>query len=241
MAVDADKLKQIPESMQKPIEKYTNLIQELATHNALSLSIYGSIVSGGFDPGRHSARNVLVLEKIDLSLLRRISEHGSRLGRDRIMAPIIMTPGYIKASLDTFALELLEIQQYHLTLFGEDHFTDLTFEEPHVRHQCERELKTSLIAIRQGLLAAAGRNHLIAELEINVAEGLSRTLRGILWLNGQKEAKPMDLVLTEIEKLADRQLSGIRTALDPSQPHGWEQLTPLYDDIEALGKIVDAW
>jgi hypothetical protein len=136
---------------------------------------------------------------------------------------------------------LIEIKQCHLTLFGDDHFAELSFDDSHVRHQCERDLKGVLIGLRQGLLAAAGRDSFLGALEVDVADGLIRTLRGLLWLKGQRDARKAADVLTEAERITEKKLPGIRAALDTSGEHGWEQFQTLYLDVAALGEIVDAW
>ena len=148
--------------------------------------------------------------------------------------------GRVEASLDTFPLELIEIQQFHLTLSGEDHFKDLEFDNKHVRWQCERELKTIQIGLRQGLLAAAGREKFIGALESDVGEGLMRTLRGLLWLKDQREAAPAGDVVAQAEKLIDRKLTGLRNAMDPNAHHGWNEFEVLYHDVEALQEFADA-
>jgi hypothetical protein len=241
MADELTGLDRIAEPFREPIADYAGLLRRIAGEDARALTLFGAIVAGTFDSQRHVIRSVLVLGKIDLSVLRRISEHGTKLGKQHISAPLIMTPEYIRASLDTFPLELIEIQQMHLTLFGQGHFTDLTFDEAHVRLQCERELKVILIGLRQGLLAAAGRESVISELETTVADNLLRTLRGLLWLKGQRQAKPTDDVLAEIEKLTKRNLPGLRNAVDATAAHGWSEFETLYRDVEALGEIADGW
>ncbi len=234
-------LDRIAEPFREPVGNYARLVGEIAGDEAKSLTLFGAIAAGTFDPRRQVIRSVLVLGAVDLSVLRRIAEHGAKLGKHRIAAPLIMTPGYIEASLDTFPLELIEIQQMHVTLFGPDLFWDLSFKDADVRLQCERELKVILIGLRQGLLAAAGREKVISELETTVADGLLRTLRGLLWLKGRRAAKPAGGVLDEIEKLADRKLPGVRVAVDATAPHGWSEFERLYHDVEALGEMDDGW
>lgn len=226
-------------AMREPISEFARLIRDLA--GAKALTLFGTVTTESFDPARQTARSVLVVDRVDLSVLRSLAEHGAKLGKASIAAPLVMTPDYIADSLDTFPLELIEIMQKHVTLFGDDHFVDLSFEDKHVRLQCERELKVVLIGLRQGLLAAAGREKFIGALERDVGEGLSRTLRGLLWLKGRKDAQPIDAVLTEVEKITDRKLSGVRTAMDPTAEHGWMAFEKLYNDVEALGNLVDAW
>ncbi len=234
-------LDRIAPAMRKPLEDYARLVKELGGKNAKALTLFGAVVAGSFDAGRHTAKSVLIVDRVDLAVLRRLAERGVQLGKARIAAPLIMTPDYIKASLDTFPLEFVEIKQQHVTVFGDDYFEDLSFKDNHIRLQCERELKVILISLRQGLLAAAGREKFIGALEVDIGEGLMRTLRGLLWLKGQQEGRPAVEVLSEVEKIADRKLTGVRTALDPSAHHGWDEFESLYRDVEALGEIANAW
>lgn len=233
-------LERIVEPVRERVGQLAELVIELGGETVQSLTLYGAIAAGVFDATRHTVRSVLVLKKIDLDLLRRLSEHGVKLGKARIAAPLVMTREYITASLDTFALELIEIGQMHVTVFGEDPFTDLSFKDEHVRLQCERELKSVLIGLRQGLLAATGRDKVLESIELDVAESLVRTMRGMLWLKGQKDAKSASEVVGDVEKNIERKLPGLRAALDVSGAHGWDQFQSLYHDVEALAKVADA-
>jgi hypothetical protein len=234
-------LDRIIENLRTPVRNYAEFLHEIAGENAKGLTLFGSIAAGSFDVKRHAVRNVLVFDKVDLSVLRRMAAHGIKLGKTHIAAPLIMTPDYIKSSLDTFPLEFIEIKQQHITLFGEDYFDSLEFNSAHIRLQCERDLKSILIGLRQGVLAATGREKFLDALQADASEGLMRTLRGMLWLKDQRDAKPAADVLVEIEKLAESKLPGLRAALNPDTPHNWSAFEQLYCDVEGLGKIVDAW
>lgn len=241
IVTETSRLDAIIEHMREPVREFADLVRQLAGRNAKSLAIFGALAGGSFDPKRHTVRSVLVLDKIDLDLLRRLAEEGERLGKSGFAAPLIMTPDYIAASLDTFPLELIEIHQCHVNVFGTDHFSDLKFEDRHVRLQCEREFKSILISLRQGLLAAAGREDVLEAVEVDIAEKLVRTLRGMLWLKGSRDARPAPAVVDEVSAMIDRRLDGVRAALDPQGRHGWEEFQQLYQDVAAVGDIVDAW
>lgn len=230
-----------PAAMRVPLQEFARLVRELAGEGAKSLTLFGAVISGSFDAERHTARSVLVVDRVDLTMLRNLAKHGVRLGKASIAAPLIMTPDYIRASLDTFPLEFIEIKQQHVTVFGDDHFDDLVFDNDQIRLQCERELKVILIGLRQGLLAAAGREMLVSALEVDVGEGLMRTLRGFMWLKGHENPQPALEVVEAVETIVNRGLAGIRAALDPDADHGWDVFENLYRDVEALGEIADAW
>lgn len=241
MSENISGLERVATTMRVALRDFAQLVRELVGDNAKAMTLFGAVTTESFDPNRQTARSVLVVGNVDLAVLRSLAEHGAKLGKASIAAPLVMTPDYIADSLDTFPLELIEIMQKHVTIFGDDHFVDLSFEDAHVRLQCERELKVILIGLRQGLLAAAGREKFIGALEMDIGEGLSRTLRGLLWLKGKKDAMPATDAVTEVEKIADRKLSGVRIAMDPAAEHGWAAFEKLYNDVEALGSLVDAW
>ena len=234
-------MEHVVDHMHEPLKKYIDRVQTLADRNCLAIIGFGAIAASGFDPARHVARSVLVLDKVDLEMLRELAKDGAKLGKAKIAAPLIMTPGYINGSLDAFPLELLEIQQCHVCFVGTDYFTDLSFEERHIRLQCERELKTILIGMRQGLLAAAGREKLLGAMEGDIAERLIRTLRGLLWLHGRRNYLSAIETVGRIEQETDRSLAGIRAALQENRRHDWNDFTRLYDEIDGLKTLADSW
>jgi hypothetical protein len=235
-------LEAIPDAIQVPIRGFADLLKSLCGEHALALTLIGSAASGESVRPTASIRSVLVLDAVDLDALRRISEQGLRFGKQNIAAPLIMTPPYIKASCDTFPLELLDICLNRCVVFGNDYFEDLSFENSDIRHQCERELKVLAISLRQGLLAAAGRQTIISEVVQDAQEGLLRVMRGMLWLKNQRDGLVGSRVVEEIEKLTDCKLHGVRAikSEDNTTPSP-KEFDQLYRDVEALGAIADAW
>ncbi len=71
---------------------------------------------------RYSDVNLLVVfAELDAAALRR-DRAGDALvdARDKLSPPLIMTAEELRESADVFAIELLDIQHRHRTLFGED-------------------------------------------------------------------------------------------------------------------------
>ena len=227
--------------MRERVGSYARLIQELFGDSGKALTVFGAVLIDGFNVDRDTVRSVLIVERIELPLLRRLADRGAKLGKTGVVAPLIMTPDHIRTSLDTFPLELMEIQQQHATLFGQDYFSELTFDNAHIRLQCERELKRILIGMRQGLLVSAGRERLVPVMGKDAADDLVRTLRGLLWLKGHAEFKDAIEVVGQVETLTTRKLPGLRTAVHTAMPAGWGDFDRLYHDVEALGEIINAW
>lgn len=224
----------LPASMERPMAELRDLLEALAGDGLLGLTAFGPVLEPGFESTDFGATTVMVLRKIDLLMLRRLSEHGPRLARMRVAPPLTMTPEYIEESTDTFPLELLEIHQRRVTLAGRDYFDRLEIDAEHLRLQCEREFKRILIRLRQGLLAAGGKADFLVELEHDIALHTLRTLRGMLWLNGQRGYLSSGDVLTACEEIAGRPLRGLRDAVRPDAEGSWDEFASVYQDAELL-------
>jgi len=241
MSTAQSPLSAIPADLRNGISDYVRRVQEIVGPQALGLSLLGSIAAGTFVPGRHQVHNALVLQAIDLDRLRQLAKEMPRFRRLAIAPPLVLTPDYLRSSLDTFPLELLEMQQQHLTVFGEDCFQPLEFDAKFVRLQCERELKAMVLAMRQALLTAAGDEKRLFDQHVHAADGLLRILRGMLWLKGSRQARPAAEVVKEIETAVARSLPGIRALLHPHNRPGWPDYCALHADLDALGSTTDAW
>jgi hypothetical protein len=240
MPDDLRNLEMIAANMRDGVRRYAATLRADLGANMASLAMFGRVVAGNFDRENHSALSVLLVDAVDLPSLRRLADHGEILGKDSIAAPLVMTPKYIRASLDTFPLELLEIQQRHATLLGPDPFSDLVFEQSYIRLQCERELKRVLMAMRQALLASGGREAFIEPFERDAADTLLRTLHGILWLRGEREPMAVGQIVDHAERQFGRKLPGLRIAIDDNAHLGWPEFDELYREVEWLGETVNA-
>lgn len=232
---------EVAPAMTDAVDELAQTLHDTFGDRALALTLFGAVTTPGFRADAHTAKSVLVLNQVDLPVLRQLADQGAKLGRLSLAAPLIMTPDYIRGSLDTFPLEFLEIMQRHVTVFGRDYFADLVLHEKELRLQCERELKVAGITLRQGLLASLGKENFIEHLERDLAEGLLRVLRGILWLKGERESRPGAEVVSRLESLVSHPLPGIRAALDDTNPAGWREFDLLYSDVDTLGKAVNDW
>jgi len=234
------RLAQVPSSLSEAIGRFGDVVAESFRGSDFSLAVFGKALTAEYDPTRHAARTVVVAEQLEPAALRRLAAHGMRMGRAGLDVPLLMTPKHIESSLDSFPLELLEIQQLHVTVRGRDHFENLSFDLASVRLQCERELKRTLFAMRHGLIAGAGREGTLGPVLNDAARNLFRTLRGALWLRGEKAFRSESEVVSDLEKMLGRKFPGMRSA---AMNHGFEDsdFDGLYADVEALGDLIDGW
>ena len=123
--------------------------------NLSTVALYGSAAAGEFQT-EHSDLNLLCLLRcVDPAELRKLHSSVRWWSRRGHPAPLFFTLEEIVSAADLYAIELMEIKSHRRILFGEDSFESLDVPDRLHRQQVERELRQSLIRLRQGYVAAA--------------------------------------------------------------------------------------
>ncbi|MGD8450435.1 MAG: hypothetical protein PVJ57_01335 [Phycisphaerae bacterium] len=239
MGVDEIRVDALPAGRREVFAEFARTVQQMAGDGLLGLCACGGWVVDDRFYERAPAQGVLVLREVDLNLLDRLASVGGRFGRRNVAAPLIMTSEYIEASRDVFPLELLEIQQLHRVVCGADHFESLSLAPADLRLQCERELKSELIRMRQGLIAAAGKRGPLDELCAGAAERSVRVLRGILHLVGREVPALVLNVMETAAEVAGLRLVTLARAAAGADHLDFDGFRRCYDEVAALAHYVD--
>jgi len=232
-------LEGIAESARPGTQTLAAAVQETLGGDLLGLTVFGSAVTGEFGP-RSRVRSVAVLRQVNLPGLAQLAAQGVRLGKHRVEAPLIVTPQYVRESLDAFPLEFLEIQQVHHTVLGEDIFVDLEFRDEDLRLQCERELKRMLIRLRQGLLASQGKTGQLGALLDDLSGHAVRVLRGVLWHKGDRRPLTPQTVWSQAQRTLDQDLTALARTEAGSASATLEDIERVYSALEKLAERVNA-
>lgn len=165
-------------------------LARLAGPDLHSLYLVGSAVTPDWSAGHSDVNTLLLLREMDLAVLESIAPLGRRFKGQLIAPPLVMDLGYLNASLDVFPMEFLEMRQIHVTVLGEDALAPLAIDRADLRHQCEREIKSRLVGLRQGYLRALGEPKALTETLVRFLSGYQPLARGILVLLGTEPPLP---------------------------------------------------
>src|SRR5208337_1930330 len=156
---------------------------QLGYHGAVhSLHIVGSAVTPDFREKSSVIHSVIIVHKIDFGFIEFISSLGRKYRKKGIAAPLIMTPEYIRDSIDVFPIEFHDFQLIHKTVAGEDIFKDMVINKAFLKLQCEREIKVRLIGLRQSYITSLGDKRSLAEILSHSVVGFMPLIRGLLFL-----------------------------------------------------------
>lgn len=230
-------------------EKITPMVEDMLREHASnihSFHIVGSAVIPDYNEKLSDINSVVVLKKMDLQFIMFLAPLGKKYGKKKIAAPLVMTPEYIDRSLDAFPIEFLDFKRLHKTVYGHDLLKDLQITTPNLRLQCEREIKTKLIGLRQEYLSSLGRKKLIAAVLVRSFTGSMALFRAMITLLGKEPPVPRAEVITMLGSatgidtdIFEKLLMLKSNLLKPSEQELASFFERYYNALEATGKIID--
>ena len=230
-------------------EKAKAFIEEILkkySENIHSVHIVGSAVTEDFNEKTSDINSVFVLKRMDLKFIELIAPFGKRYKKKGIAAPLIMTPDYIHSSLDVFPIEFLDFKLVHQTIYGDDILSTVDIKMDDLRYQCEREIKSKLIWLRQAYLSSQGNRKLIIEQFSSSISGYMPLFRGIIFLMGREiPIKKHDVIATLSvatgvnTDIFDKVLNIKKGTLKPKTDELETVFENYYEATEKIGRLID--
>ena len=165
----------------------------------LACYLTGSVLTQGFKPS-HSRVNALVVARALAEHLDALAKALPETKKPPAFDPLFVTQAQIGKSLDSFPIEWLEIQEAHLLLEGQDVLSGLEVPRTYLRLQCEHDLRSRLIQLRQAYITQATHPERLEAVLRSSASSFTTLFRTLLRLSG--ETPPADPPRV-IERIAD--------------------------------------
>jgi hypothetical protein len=137
---------------EKQINEFVSRMQQSAGANLQSVILYGSAANGEFHRDFSNVNLLCVLRESSFATLAAIAPTVKWWTGQKHHTPLILTQEELQRSTDVFSIELLDMQQRHRVLFGEDFLSGLQIPMHLHRAQVEYELREKLILLREHLL-----------------------------------------------------------------------------------------
>ena len=230
-------------------EKIKPFFQEILGkyhENIHSIYVTGTAITDDFDINRSDVNSIFVLNDMDHKFLKLIAPLGKKYSKQKVAAPLIMTPEYIRTSLDVFPIEFLNFKLIHTAVYGDNILEDIEIGRLNLRLQCERELKTKLILLRQGYVSSLGDTKLLTENIVNSITGYIPMFRGIIMLLGKEPPVSQGGLITALSEAAGINTDIFAKVLKEKRERiklSIEDLHTIFEDYytatEQLGRMVN--
>ena len=211
-----------------------------------SIYITGTSITDDFHIKSSDVNSIFVLKEMNIKFLKLIAPLGKKYGKNKVAAPLIMTPEYIKKSLDVFPIEFLNFKLIHAAAFGEDILENIEINRIDLRYQSERELKVKLIWLRQAYISSLGDRKVLMEKLVASIAGYIPLFRGIMILLNKQPPIRQNEVITTLSETANINTDVFTKALGAKREKikfSPEEIDMVFEDYyiatEKLGNIID--
>jgi hypothetical protein len=169
---------------EKKINDFVGRLRAAAGTNLESVILFGSAVAGDFHPEFSNVNLFCVIRDSSFASLQALAPAVKWWGAEKQPPPLFMTHDEIKRSVDVFTIELMDIQQHHRVLFGEDVVRGLSIPAKLHSVQVEYELREKLAVLRQHLLLASGNDSRMWEVLLRSVSSFASLFRHALIVLG---------------------------------------------------------
>jgi hypothetical protein len=137
---------------EKQIEEFVSKMRAAAGDNLRSVVLYGSAASGEFHPDFSNVNLLCIFREISFAALSTIAPVVKWWTDKKHHPPLVLTGDELNRSTDVFSIELLDMQQRHRLLSGDDLLSGLQVPMHLHRAQLEYELREKTILLRQEMM-----------------------------------------------------------------------------------------
>ncbi len=190
----------IPAAIAADVAVWSAALRAASGPTFRALYVHGSALGPQFDPKTSDINLLLVLSELPFERLAELSA-AVRPTASRVkqrVSPLVLTEHQIFSSLDVFPAEFLDLASRRALLDGEDLLENVVVSRDNLRRQCEYELRSKLVGLRQAYLLAGGASGLPQRVLSHAAGGLSAVLRHLLGLRGEPAPDGSDALVAAI-------------------------------------------
>lgn len=164
-------------------------LKSAAPDQVHSVVLYGSAAGSDFQPEFSDLNLLIVMRAADGATLKALAPTIDWWTKQGNPVPVVFSTEELRRSADVFAIELIDMQERHRLLDGEDVLATITVPREMHRVQVERELRTALVKLRQGYLQARGEEA-VSRLMTTSVSTFATLFRHALLVFGQ--SAPLD-------------------------------------------------
>ena len=208
--------------------------------------LYGSAVRGEFLPGRSNLNVLLLLTSHEREALKRYARGHKKWAREQIVVPLFLTESELHASVASFPLEYVEIQEQHRLLAGRDPFIGLHVDTTNLGLEIRQNVRSNLVRLRQRFVEGGGTEEAITILLPLSLTAILPSLRGLHRLEQRTTNAHAETLIQYLQDRAGIDCSGFRDVLNLKRgliTPGPAELPRLFDrytaSLEALMQFLE--
>lgn len=163
-------------------QTFTERLKRVCGTHLQSVMLFGSAAAGDHAGKRSDYNVLLVLDQLGLEELTALASLARTWAKGGNPSPLLFTETELANAAEVFPLEIADMKEHHLLLFGDDVLGRLSVHAANLRMQLEHELKGKLLQLRARYLFVHGRPRDVTELMVRSLSTFLILCRGALRL-----------------------------------------------------------
>ncbi|PIR17912.1 MAG: hypothetical protein COV46_02215 [Deltaproteobacteria bacterium CG11_big_fil_rev_8_21_14_0_20_49_13] len=228
------------------VTEFTKDLKKAYAENLDAVVLYGSAADGEFHSGRSDINTIIVLKNIAPVEIARSNKTLKKWVKNGNPLPIFFTKEIIDGAADVFPIEFSDITARNKVLYGNDVFAGIKIDGRNLRHQCEHELRSKILAFRQRMALLSDRPKELIELMLESSSSFFAIFSGVLRLSGVEPAPSKKEIVEQLTKLVDTDITIMLEIIDVREKNriwrkeeAMEKIEQCLTSIEAVIRYVD--
>jgi len=167
------------------LERLKAELIDAAGQNLVGLVLFGGLARGSYHLGFSDVNLVVLVRDASANSLTAMAPALQKAFRAARVEPMILTPAEVPRLAEAFPPKLLDIQEHHLMLYGEDPFGRVDVSRGQVRLRIVQELCNLLLRLRRRYVAIVDNQGAMAVALASAARPLAIELDALLRLAGK--------------------------------------------------------
>jgi predicted nucleotidyltransferase len=165
-------------------ENFVEELRDAISGRVRAATLFGSAARNEWIAGVSDVNVLVLLDDIDAPVLKRAAPAASH-ALSNGLTPLLMELDEWRRAIDVFTIELADMKDASLTLYGEDPVAAPIVQHTIMRLQAERELRAKLLHLHAAMLVAADDRARLGQIFIHALPSFTTYLRTALRLAQQ--------------------------------------------------------
>jgi predicted nucleotidyltransferase len=190
-----DQLK-VPDTVKKELNEFLSQIIKLYADDLVSIMAFGSSATGDYVESTSDINLMIVYSDLNITDLNSVAQLARTWLKKRAFSPRFISMNNLSNSSRFFQIDMLEMKDMHVTLFGKDLLSDIPVVREGLHWQLSYEIKAMRMRIKQQFWRSCGDDRLMYRILLERFTSIIHLSRVLLYLMNRPVSSSFDEILS---------------------------------------------
>lgn len=233
----------IPDKVRKDLEEFVTQLVALYREDLVSIMVFGSAVTGDYEEKSSDVNLLVIYSDLNIADLDAVTKLAQKWLKRRRFAPRFLSLRNLTASSRYFQIDLLEMRDAHLKLYGSNPLGATETRPADMAWQLAHEIKRMRMRVKQQFWRAAGDRTAMRRILLARFSSLVHLTRALLHLKGAapplSHAEILRLAVQNLKLDAEFAVQMLALKKNEGRPDLNALFTGLMEAIRTIDEEVD--